>query len=136
MNYLYHLTKNKNKLHILLVDNEILGYIYLNRLSLDEWEVKSVAAINKNGYKMHDAAMDLIYPDYILPSRDRQIKEKLVNTYIKYELRDDVLSECINHQKDWFNKRYRLKEKLNIQFEKSDVSIKYKGIKFFNKLYI
>ena len=54
----------------------------------------------------------------------------------EYELRKDVLSESINHKNDWFNKRYRLKKKLNIKFKKSDVNIKYKGIKFFNNLYI
>jgi len=135
MKYLYHLTKNKNKLHILLVDNEILGYIYLSRLSLNEWEVKTVVSIKK-GYKMYDTAMDFIYPDYILPSRDGQIKEKVINIYKRYELRNDIISESINDKNNWFNKRYRLKEKLDIKFEKSDISIKYKGIKFFNKLYI
>jgi hypothetical protein len=135
MKYLYHLTKNNNKLHILLVDNEILGYIYLSRLSINEWEVKTVVSIN-NGYKMYDSAMDFLYPDFILPSRNGQIKEKVINIYKKYELRNDVLSEPINDKNDWFNKKYRLKEKLNIQFEKSDISIKYKGIKFFNSHYI
>ena len=49
---IFFLPDYKNKLHILLVDNQIHGYIYLSRLSIDEWEVKSVAAINKNGYKI------------------------------------------------------------------------------------
>jgi len=138
LKYLYYITKNDNKIHILLIDNDmnIYGYIYLNRLSTDEWEVVSVAALDGYGYKMHDVAMDLVYPSYILPARDGQIKEKLINTYIKYFDRIDVTTESIDSVNyDWFHTKYKLKKKKNIPIENGNITIKYMGIKFFNKLY-
>ena len=69
LKFLYYITKNNNKLHILLLDEsnlKIYGYIYLSKISQNIWEVKTVAAIEKNGVKMHDVAMDFIYPDYIV----------------------------------------------------------------------
>ena len=138
LKYLYHITKNNNKIHILLVDEDmcIYGYIYLNRLSDNEWEVVSVAAVKGYGYKMHDAAMDLIYPSYILPSRDGQIKEKLISTYNKYSERSDVLSESIdNINFDWFNKRYRLKEKMNIEDVEALLNHQDEELKAFQEKY-
>lgn len=137
--FLYYITKNNNKLHILLIDElnlDIFGYMYLTRISHDTWDVKSVAAINKNGVLMHDAAMDLVYPDFIISTRDGQIVEKEINIFKKYIDREDVEHQSIdNLNYDWSNLKFRLKKKINIPFENGNITIKYMGIKFFNKLY-
>jgi len=147
MKYYFYLTKNKKKLYILLTDGVIvLGFIYLNKISNDTWEIPSIVAEKGYGYKMHDAAMDLIYPEYIIPSRNTQIKEPLFKTYINYINRTDIKNVEIYENDpifiktdkfdgDWFNRKYKLKEPISIDFEMSDVNIKYKGIKYFISKY-
>jgi len=147
MKYYFYLTKNNRKLYILLIDDKsTLGYIYLNKISDDTWEVPSVAAEKGYGYKMHDAAMDLIYPEYITPSRNTQIKEALFKTYNNYIKRQDVDNKILKEgypifvktdkfNGNWFNRKYGLKKPIGIDFESSDIRIKYKGIKYFNSKY-
>jgi len=139
LKFLYYITKNNNKLHILLLDEsnlKIYGYIYLSKISQNIWEVKTVAAIEKNGVKMHDVAMDFIYPNYIISTRDNQIKSKEINIFKKYINRQDVIHESINGiDNDWYNLKFKLKNKINTHFENGNITIKYMGIKFFNSLY-
>lgn len=91
--------------------------------------------------------MDLIYPQYIVPSRNTQIKKSLFKTYIKYINRTDIHNKILDNtdtifiktdkfQYDWFNRKYKLKEPININFEPGDIRMKYKGIKYFNSKYI
>lgn len=131
------------------MENEnILGYIYLNRYSTNTWEVLSVAAEHGYGHVMHDVSMNILYPSFIVPSRNKQIKDDLVKTYYYYiNNRDDVYTERIRKNSidyvkihrihnDWFNRRYRLDEKNDILLEKSNIKIKFIGIKYFNSKYV
>jgi len=148
MKYLFYITKNLMKLYILLIiDDEISGYIYLNKISYDTWEVVSVAAEKGFGHKMYDAAMDLIHPNYITPYRNKQFKNNIPSIYKNYIKRSDVLTLKIEKDEDeyipigilddyWFNRKYKLKDKLHLNFELSDKTIQYRGLKYFNSKYI
>ncbi|MFA5586923.1 MAG: hypothetical protein WDA02_10470 [Saccharofermentanales bacterium] len=151
MIYYYYLTKNNKKLHILLVDehdeNITLGYVYLNRVLDNVWEVKSIASEKGLGYKMYDAAMDLIYPHYIIPNRDTQIKSNISSIYNFYiNKRKDVESKLLNKSgvlyvknekfdDNWYNRIYKLKKPIGIDFEMDKQDIKYEGIRYFNSKY-
>lgn len=151
--FLFHKSKNGNKLKIALInkdksdDDGIVGYIYLNQYTPKHWEVLSVAADKGYGYVMHDASMDFIYDDYIIPARNKEIKKDLLNVYKKYKDRNDVIVENINEDdnnyipidnyNDLFNIKIKLKNKLNYKFIKDEDNFLIKnGIKFFNKKYI
>jgi len=151
MKYFFYITKNDRKLYILITDEYdediTLGYIYLNRLSEKVWEVKSIASEKGLGYKIYDAAMDLIYPHYIIPNRDTQIKSNISSIYNFYiTKRKDIESELLNKSDvlyvknekfddNWYNRIYKLKKPIGIDFEMDKQDIKYEGIRYFNSKY-
>jgi len=147
----YYFTKNENKLYILLKENEeIIGYIYLNRIGDDTWEIPTVAALKGNGHKMHSLAMNIVYPDWVMPYRQKQIVPNLYKTYEKFIDREDIVTKHLEEDEEyyiavseendnWFNRKYKLRD-INEQpiyniVEDETGKIKYEGLKFFNKLY-
>ncbi len=146
--YYFHYEKNKDILHIVLLDHNLcIGYINPWEYVNNNWEIVSVAAEKGFGYKMHEAVMDLIWPQWIIPARNKAIQPELINTYVKFIDREDIETERINVEDDcyveiseeydnWFNRKYRLKEKINIDFEETNYNfIKKSGIKLFSKKY-
>jgi hypothetical protein len=145
--YYYYIEKKDQIIHVILLnDRQILGYINPWNYN-DDWEIVSVAAEKGYGYKMHEAVMDFIYPQWMIPVRNKAIQPELINTYIKFISRPDIETKKIakddenfvkisEEYDNWFNRRYRLKNKLNINFDNADYNfVKRAGLKFFEKKY-
>lgn len=132
---------------VLISDDAAIGYINPWLYENDTWEIVAIAAEPGYGYKMHEAAMDFLYPDWIMPVRNKAINPALIKTYTKFIDRPDIETEKIepndsnyvkidNQYDDWFNRRYRLKKNIGIQFEKADYGFMQRtGVKLFNNKY-
>ena len=132
---------------VLLSDDKTIGYINPWSYENDTWEIVSVAAEHGYGYKMYEAAMDFLHPDWIMPVRNKAIQPTLIKTYTKFIERPDIETEKIpvsdpcyteidNQFENWFNRRYRLKKKIGINFEEVNYAfMKRTGIKLFNSKY-
>jgi hypothetical protein len=91
--------------------------------------------------------MDFLHPDWIIPVRNKAIQPALIKTYTKFIERPDIETEKIpasdpcysaidNQFENWFNRRYRLKKKIGIQFEKANYAfMKRTGVKLFSEKY-
>ncbi len=144
--YYYHL--KDGVVYIVLIHNKrILGYIECWHFKGNCWEVVAIAAEHGFGYKMHEAAMNFLYPDWIIPARNKAIQLELINTYLKFIKRENIETKKIS-PKDicfskidetfdyWFNRKYRLKKEMNLKYKRVNYNfIKSTGIKFFNKKY-
>lgn len=148
LKYYYYVNKKQNIYCIALFSNRrMIGYISPWHVRNKDWEIVTVVAEHGYGYKMHEAAMDMLYPQWIIPLRNKEIHEKLIHTYTNFLRREDIETQKIkpfeeNYVKvslendDWFNRRYRLKNRLNIDFIKDESnSIKRIGLKFFSDRY-
>jgi len=148
LQYYFSINKKNNIIYMVLMnDDQIIGYINPWHYSENDWEIVGIAAEHGYGYKMHEVAMDLIYPQWIIPIRNKYIEPELFKTYIKFIDRPDIETEKISKDDksyikisekydDWFNRRYRLKTKLNIDFVKTDYNfVKRAGLKFFGQKY-
>jgi len=145
----YYRWEQKNQILqiVLISNNKTLGYINPWYYDKDSWEIVGVAAESGYGFKMHEIAMDFLYPQWIMPIRNKAIQPPLIKTYTKFIDRPDIENEkltesdpCyvkINKEFDnWFNRRFRLKKKLNLEFEKADMAfMKKTGIKLFSAKY-
>lgn len=147
LQYYYFESKNKILYIVLKEDKTTLGYINLWFYLNNDWEAYAIAAEHGYGYKMFEAALDFIYPDWFIPTRNKAItqdaiksmKRLLENSNIeteKIDVDDKSYMQISNEYEDWFNRRYRLKNKLNINFNKVNYNfIKRTGIKLFSKKY-
>lgn len=148
LKYYYRWEQKNQVLQIVLMsDNKAIGFINPWNYENNTWEIVSVAAEHRYGYKMYEAAMDFVHPDWIMPVRNKAIQPTLIKTYTKFMERGDIETQKIdpgdpcyspidNQFEDWFNRRYRLKNKLNINFEKADYNfMKRTGVKLFGTKY-
>ena len=148
IDYFYRWEQKGKVLQIAAISEEqTVGYITPWIYENNTWEIVSVAAEHGYGYKMYEAAMDFLHPDWIMPVRNKAIQPALIKTYTKFIERPDVETEKIdsgdpnyveidNQFEDWFNRRYRLKKKIGIQFEKADYAfMKRTGVKLFGAKY-
>jgi hypothetical protein len=148
LQYYYYLEQRDEVLHIVLLsDDKTIGYINFWKYKNDDWEAISAAAEHGYGYKMFEAAMDFIYPKWFVPTRNKAITPEVIKTISKFIDRSDVETQKITVDDDsytkiskendnWFNRRYRLKNKLNIDFKKATYSfIKRTGSKLFSQKY-
>lgn len=146
MEFSYNLQK-RNILHIVLMNEKsCIGYINLWKY-LNDWEVFSVVAEHGNGYKMFEASMDFIYPQWFIPARNKTVTPAFIKTITRFIERNDIETEKITVNDDsyieiseqydnWFNRRYRLKEKINLNFNKVNYNfIKHTGNKLLSLKY-
>jgi hypothetical protein len=146
--FLYTMSKNGNKIYIILEkDRQTNGFIFLDRLNECCWDVPSVAALKGYGWKMHEAAMDFVYPDWIVPYRDKQIKKPLYNTYSKFigkegietskiEVGDPLYVEVSSENDVWFNRKYRLTQRNGMVFTKEPRgAARQRGFRLFDNIY-
>ena len=145
--YFYHI-ENKYVLHILAASNDIcVGYISFWKYNKNEWEAVSVAAEKGFGYKMFEVGMDFIYPNWFIPIRNKSITHQVIKTIERFIDRPDIETQAItpddssytkisDKYNNWFNRRYRLKDKLNFEFEKANYKfIEKNGVNLFSKKY-
>jgi hypothetical protein len=148
LQYYYCFEQRSQVLHIVLMKDDIcIGYINFWKYKNQDWEAISCAAEHGYGYKMFEAAMDLIYPEWFIPTRNKAITSEIIKTISRFIDRPDIETEKIDNNDNsytkisekndnWFNRRYRLNKKLNIDFKEADYNfIKRTGIKLFSKKY-
>lgn len=146
MQFKFWTPKNNKSVYIIAFDRKIKGFIYSSLCSCQTWQVLSVASECGYGHKLHEAMMDFIYPQWIIPSRSKQIKPKLFNTYKKFNERQDIINECVNftsdyvevceEHDDWFNRKYRLDEKIGFKMKLGTMKeVKHNGFQFFLNKY-
>jgi len=131
-----------------MYNKDVIGFVNLNRRNSKDYEVVMLGAIKGMGHKMYEAAMTIIYPDYLIPYRSALINPVLYSTYIKFINRSDIESEPIleddpdyveislTKENHWFNRRYKAKELFNINtvFDKTR-RFKSRGHAFFLSIY-
>lgn len=148
LKYYYRWEQKNQVLQIVLMsDDKTIGYINPWLYENNNWEIVGVAAESGYGFKMHEIAMDFLYPDWIIPVRNKAIQPPLIRTYSKFIDRPDIENEKIEKGDpcyveiapefdEWFNRRFRLKNKLNLEFEKVDYAfMKRTGVKVFGEKY-
>ena len=149
LRFFYHFDEKQKIVYIvLMLKNNCLGYIKSEHYINNDWEITKIAAIKGYGYRMYEAIMDLMYPDnWLIPNRKKMINLKLANTYTKFIERSDIETQKITEKDDgyvnapkehdnWFNRRYRLSSRIDIDFaETSYKFIKDTGISLFDKTY-
>lgn len=141
----YYLDK---QLHIVLMrDENCIGYINLCKYINEDWEINSVVAEHGFGYRMFEGAMNFIYPQWFIPTRNKTINTPGIKIITRFLDRSDIETQKITVNDDsyveisekydfWFNRRYRLKEKMNIDYEEVNYNfIKKTGIKLFTLKY-